>query len=113
MSKLIAAIDGLESSLQRGWVTSSPKIIVGLSLTKGILLDSASTETVFLLPTYSTQTIYSRAPTHTNVKKVLCNTYLYTNFKRNIYKILFAHFKDMFPEKTLGYQTKINLTYTL
>ena len=113
VSKLTTTIEGLESSPRCGWVTYAPNIIVGLSLTKGILLDSASTKTVFLPPTYSTQTIYSRAPTHRNVKEVLCNTYLYINFKRNICKILFAHFKDMFRETTLGYQTKISLTYTL
>ena len=102
MSKLTAAIDGLESSPGCGWVTSTPNIIVRLSLTKCILLDSASTKTMFLPPTYRTQTIYSRAPTHRNVKEVLCNTYLYINFKRNICKILFAHFKDMFRETVTG-----------
>ena len=113
MSKLTAAIDGLKSSPGCGWVTSAPNIIVGLSLTKGILLDNASTKRVFLPKTYSTETIYSRAPTHRNAKEFLRNTYLYIYFKSNICKILFAHFKDMFRETTLGYQTKISLTYTL
>ena len=34
---LTAAIDGQESSPVSGWVTSAPKIIAGMSLTKGIL----------------------------------------------------------------------------
>lgn len=46
-----AAIEGLESSPGWGCVTSAPKIMVGLSLTRGIRLESASTRTVFLPPT--------------------------------------------------------------
>lgn len=47
---LTAAIDGQESSPVSGWVTSAPKIIVGMSLTKGILELIASKSTVFLPP---------------------------------------------------------------
>jgi hypothetical protein len=48
---LTAAMEGLESSPGWGWVTSAPNIMVGLSLTRGILLAKASTSTVFLPPT--------------------------------------------------------------
>jgi hypothetical protein len=48
---LTAAMEGLESSPGWGWVTSAPKIIVGTSLTRGILLVKASTSTVFRPPT--------------------------------------------------------------
>jgi hypothetical protein len=48
---LTAAMEGLESSPGCGWVTSAPNIMVGLSLTRGILLDKASKSTVFLPPT--------------------------------------------------------------
>lgn len=51
-NSLTAAIDGLESSPDSGWVTSAPKIIVGMSLTKGILQVKASKSTVFLPPIY-------------------------------------------------------------
>jgi len=50
-ASLTAAMEGLESSPGWGWVTSAPKIIVGTSLTRGILLVKASTSTVFLPPT--------------------------------------------------------------
>jgi hypothetical protein len=46
-----AAIEGLVSSPGCGCVTSAPKMIVGMSLTSGILLESASTKTVFRPPT--------------------------------------------------------------
>lgn len=49
---LTAAIDGLQSSPDSGWVTSAPNIIVGMSLTKGILQRKASSSTVFLPPIY-------------------------------------------------------------
>jgi len=45
-----AAIEGLESSPFSGWVTSAPKIMVGMSLTNGILQLTASRSTVFLPP---------------------------------------------------------------
>jgi len=48
--KCTAAIEGLESSPFSGWVTSAPNIIVGMSLTNGILQLTASTRTVFLPP---------------------------------------------------------------
>ena len=48
-----AAMDGLESSPGWGCVTSAPKIIVGLSLTRGIRRERASTSTVFLPPTFT------------------------------------------------------------
>ena len=48
--KRTAAIEGLESSPFSGWVTSAPNIIVGMSLTNGILQLTASTRTVFLPP---------------------------------------------------------------
>lgn len=51
MAALTAAMEGLKSSPGWGWVTSAPKIIVGMSLTRGILLDKASTSIVFLPPT--------------------------------------------------------------
>jgi hypothetical protein len=47
---LTAAIDGLESSPVSGCVTSAPNIIVGMSLTKGMLQLIASRSTVFLPP---------------------------------------------------------------
>ena len=45
-----AAIEGLESSPFSGWVTSAPNIMVGMSLTNGILQLIASRRTVFLPP---------------------------------------------------------------
>jgi hypothetical protein len=50
LQRLTAAMDGLESSPVSGCVTSAPKMIVGMSLTNGILQLSASTSTVFLPP---------------------------------------------------------------
>lgn len=52
MFLLTAAIEGLESSPGCGWVTSAPKIIVGVSLRRGILLFRASSSTVFRPPAY-------------------------------------------------------------
>lgn len=49
---LTAAIDGRESSPDSGWVTSAPKIMVGMSLTSGILDRKASKRTVFLPPIF-------------------------------------------------------------
>lgn len=43
-------MEGLESSPFSGWVTSAPNIIVGISLTNGILQLIASMRTVFLPP---------------------------------------------------------------
>ena len=51
--ELTAAIEGLESSPGCGCVTSAPNIIVGMSLTRGMRRDSASTSTVFLPPTFT------------------------------------------------------------
>ncbi|MFS7962154.1 hypothetical protein Hanom_Chr08g00723321 [Helianthus anomalus] len=48
-----AAMEGLESSPGWGCVTSAPKMIVGTSLTLGILLEIASRRTVFLPPTFT------------------------------------------------------------
>lgn len=45
-----AAIEGLVSSPFSGWVTSAPNIMVGMSLTRGILQLIASRRTVFLPP---------------------------------------------------------------
>lgn len=45
-----AAIEGLVSSPFSGWVTSAPNIMVGMSLTNGILQLIASRRTVFLPP---------------------------------------------------------------
>jgi hypothetical protein len=50
--QLTAAMEGLLSSPGWGWVTSAPNIIVGLSVTKGMHLDTASASTVFLPPTF-------------------------------------------------------------
>jgi hypothetical protein len=47
-----AAIDGDASSPGAGWVTSAPKIIVGKSVNKCILLFKASSRTVLRPPTY-------------------------------------------------------------
>ena len=49
--ELTAAMDGLLSSPACGCVTSAPMMIVGRSLTRGILLKMASFKTVFLPPT--------------------------------------------------------------
>lgn len=47
-----AAIEGPESSPGCGWVTSAPKIIVGMSDRRGIRLWIASSNTVFRPPDY-------------------------------------------------------------
>jgi hypothetical protein len=45
--KLAVAMEGLESSPGCGCVTSAPNMMVGMSLTNGILHESASTKIVF------------------------------------------------------------------
>ncbi len=57
ISLCTAAIEGMESSPGCGCVTSAPKMIVGISLTKGILLVRASTKTVFRPPTWQKKSV--------------------------------------------------------
>lgn len=47
-----AAIEGLESSPGCGWLTSAPKIMVGMSVRTGMFLAIASSKTEFLPPVY-------------------------------------------------------------
>ena len=54
--QLTAAMEGLLSSPGWGWVTSAPNMIVGLSVTRGMHLDTASARTVFLPPTFENKT---------------------------------------------------------
>jgi hypothetical protein len=60
MGELTAAMEGLVSSPGCGWVTSAPKMIVGMSLTSGIRRESASTRTVFRPPTWLKTAKHSR-----------------------------------------------------
>lgn len=71
--KLTAAIEGLESSPGCGCVTSAPKIIVGLSLTWGILLSNASLKTVFRPPTYMTRIFFKFRSSQLNLDYSLDN----------------------------------------
>lgn len=111
--QLTAAIEGLLSSPGWGWVTSAPNMIVGLSVTRGIRLDNASTRTVFLPPTLQSEKrsrnmeqrckLWRKAASgHTNLDIYLqCNVCinLLVQFEhllratalRNYSKIYFAH----------------------
>jgi hypothetical protein len=57
IAQLTAAMEGLLSSPGCGWVTSAPNMMVGLSVTKGMRLDTASTSTVFLPPTFERKSV--------------------------------------------------------
>lgn len=63
-----AAIEGLESSPFSGWVTSAPNIMVGMSLTNGILQLRASTRTVFLPPICSVEQEIHKSVTFDRLK---------------------------------------------
>lgn len=86
---LTAAMEGLESSPGWGCVTSAPKMIVGLSLTRGILLVKASTSTVFLPPTYKLKEyklLQNKGKKLQNRAKIIGRTFpnLNIDFKGNV-----------------------------
>jgi hypothetical protein len=92
MFLLTAAIEGLESSPGCGWVTSAPKIIVGVSLRRGILLFRASSNTVFRPPAYWHNWLISRELNLPQWFRILnwdCDgSNLHINFQRNIFQVL-------------------------
>ena len=104
-------MEGLESSPGCGWVTSAPNIMVGLSLTRGILLVKASTSTVFLPPTWKGRKTVRKLTIQEWLKDGSVERfYLNIYFECNICKILLAHLKNMFSQTTLRDQSKISLT---
>jgi hypothetical protein len=94
---LTAEMEGLLSSPGWGWVTSAPNMIVGLSVSKGMHLDTASARTVFLPPTFENKRPYVlesglKKCTKHNKKS---NTNLDVYLQSKVCQDLFVHFKHL------------------
>jgi hypothetical protein len=128
--ELTAAMEGLESSPGCGCVTSAPNMMVGMSLTNGILRVSASTKTVFRPPTCpppashksskcswvtnhlggspkgASAQAFILSTGQSNDSVLLQDVYLHIDLQSNIGHILFAHLINMLGQAALWHHSK-------
>jgi len=107
-------MEGLLSSPGWGWVTSAPNMMVGLSVTKGMHLDTASASTVFLPPTFESKSVgFNNRKNATKIKAESMKTNLDIYLQSKICQYLFVHLKNLLCAAALRNYPKVYFADTL
>jgi len=89
-------------------------MMVGLSVTKGMHLDTASASTVFLPPTFESKSVgFNNRKNATKIKAESMKTNLDIYLQSKICKNLFVHFEHLLCTTALRNYPKIYFTHTL